>query len=528
MDQKFHRHLIRPSFYLNRFYSLDRTVQRSILILLFVSVAIQLIYLWALPISYEGDASVYYRYARWMGRFEDWTFDFWVRPPLYPLYLNIFGMTWLDSFNGVIAANALMGVSMPLLLFGALYPLGNRWAFGAAWAYALSTLPFSYAKLFITEQPYSFFVVLLAFAVSRFCVTQKTGYAALSMGAALAALMTRNEAAYIAVFAALLELGLVVSRRNWRAAAAVCVSALVALSITASWSGARAWLLGQPGLFGSLHNFSGWQLFDRVYLSGISGRWGNTPEQQRTIFIEAKNGPASAKVEAMFPGLLAKPSQENFGTIVMGIMKWVDDGANTPGLHKGIAKTDKLLREMIRETIVAHPKILGLMAMSAAPYLGIYLPGAKLWPPPIFWGAFDSYQAMPLDIGEQASTSMPKALFKRYAESHWERPAWLMAFRQAGQNMHNLLRTATCLVLALTIWFLPLSRMKWFAAFAFVSAGMMIAAGTVAFGYNGRYEHATIPYLLITATLSVEACVTWIRLFSARRKAAIDQNNHSR
>lgn len=518
MDQNLTHRLMSATFYRDQFYSLDRHARRSILILLVISISIQLIYLWALPISYEGDASVYYRYAKWMGGIEKHAFVFWVRPPLYPLYLNIFGMTWLESFNGVIAANALMGISMPLLLFAALYPLGIRWALGAALAYAFSSLPFSYTKVFITEQPYSFFVVLLAFAVSRFCVTQKTGYAALSMGAALAALMTRNEAVYIAIFTAVLELGLVVSRRNWRAAAGVCVSALIALSVTVTWSWARARLLGQPELFGSLHNFSGWQLFDRVYLSGISGRWGNTPEQQNTIFIQAKNGPASRKIETMFPGLLEKPSQENFGTIVMGIMKWADDGANTVGYHKGIAYTDSLLREMIRETIVAHPKILGLMTMSAAPYVGLYLPGAKLWPPPIFWGPFDTYQAMPFDIGTQASTSMPKGLFKKYADSQWERPAWLIWFRQAGQDMHNLLRTSIGLVLVLTIWFLPLSRHRWLAAFAFVVSGIMIAAATAGFGYNGRYEHAIIPYLLITATMSAEAFLTWVLLLATRRK----------
>ncbi len=516
MAQQSHRHFINPKFFFNAFFLLNRSVRHSILVLLVLSVVIQLIYLWALPISYEGDASVYYRYARWMGRLEPWPFVFWVRPPVYPLYLNIFGLTWADSFNGVIAANAVLGVSMPLLLYGALYPLGKRWAFGAALAYALSTLPFSYAKVFITEQLYSFFVVLLAFAVSRFFVTQKNGYAWLTAGAAFAALMTRNEAVYLAISAVLLELSYVVWHRNRRATAAVVLSALVVLGMTLTWSQTRAWLLGQPELFGSLHNFSGWQLFDRIYLSGISGRWGDAPDLQRAIFIQAKNGPASAKVESMFPGLLEKPSQENFGTIVMGIMAWADGGANTPGLHKGIEYTDRLLRAMIAETIIAHPEILRLMAVNALQFLGVRLPGNTMWPPAIFWGPFDTYQAMPHDIGEQASTSMPKRLFEKYTDSYWQRPAWLLVFRQVGQDMHNLLRTAVGVVLFLTIWFLPLSRHRLFAAFAFVSAGIMIGAGTAGFGYNGRYEHAIMPYLLMVATLSAHACATWVRSLLVR------------
>ena len=513
--------LVSPASLLSRFFLLDRSVQRSLLVLLVVSAVIQLIYLWALPISYEGDASIYYRYARWMGGLANHVFVFWTRPPLYPLYLNIFGITWANSFDGVIAANALLGISMPLLVFGTLYPIGVRWAFGVALAYALSGLPFSYAKLIITEQLYSFVVVLLAFAVSRFLVTQKNGYAILSMGAAFAALMTRNEAIYLAIFVAVLEFGFVFSRnRNFRATAAVSISALAVLFMTMTWSLVRAHSLGQPELFGSLHNFGGWQLLDRFYLSGVHGRWGNTPEQQRLIFIQAKNGPASAELDAISPGLLEKPNQENFGTLVMGVMAKADGGANSPGLHKGIDYTDRLLRNVIRETIIAHPEVLWYMAMSATPFIGIYLPGAKLWPPPIFWGPFDTYQAMPLDIGGQASSSLPKDMFKLLADSHWERPAWLLTFRQLGQDMHNLLRTIVGFVLILTIWFLPWSRHRWLAAFMFMSTGLLIAAGALGFGYNGRYEHATMPYLLMTATLSAEACATTLRGILVRRKEA--------
>ena len=205
----------------------------------------------------------------------------------------------------------------------------------------------------------------------------------------------------------------------------------------------------------------------------------------------------------------------------MEVMKRADNGANSPGLHKGILYTDNLLRAVIKESVIAHPEILGLIAMSATGYFGIHLPGAKLWPPPFVWAPFDTYQATPYDIGGQASSSMPKGLFKKYTDSQWNRPAWLIAIPHFGQYALNILRIALGIVLAFTVWFLPLTRFKWLAAYVFGSAMIMIGAAAAGFGYSGRYEHAITPYLLMTATLSVEACVTWIRLLSTRSKTAV-------
>jgi hypothetical protein len=295
----------------------------------------------------------------------------------------------------------------------------------------------------------------------------------------------------------------------------------------------RAKGLKQPELFGSLHNYGGWQLFNRVYVSPIItdalsyrfarppddavDRWA--PDKQRVVFVQAKNGPASAELARMMPGLFEDPTEQHFGELVMAVMKYADGGANTIGYHKGILYTDKFLREVTKETVIAHPEILALVALNAAAYFGVTLPGASLWPPPFFslW-INDTYEAMPYDIGQQASTSMSKRLFEIYTASQWQRPDWLVRLHHSGQLMHNILRNTLGVILALTLWFLPLTRHRWLAAFIFMTAGLQIAAGAAGFGFNGRYEHMIIPYLLMIAILSTEACVTLVRrVFAAAR-----------
>jgi hypothetical protein len=517
-----------------KFASLDRDVRLALLLLVVLSAAIQAIYLWALPVSYEGDASVYYRFAKWIGLIERHPHVFWARPPGYPLYLHIFGMTWLDSFNGVIAVNALLGVLSPAFLYGALYPLGRRWAFAAALILAVSTVPFSYAKVFITEHPYSFLLIFLAFAASRFFVTEKRAYVYLAMGAAFAALMTRNEAVFIAIAVAVLQLAFALHRRNRTAIVAVCISSVVTLTATMTWSGLRAIGLKQPELFGSLSNYGGWQTFHRVYTSPLgsearSYKFSRPPEdaadrwstdRQRVIFVQAKNGPASAELATMMPGLLEDPSEVHFGEIVTELLRRGDDGANTVGYHKGILYTDNFLRRVVRETVIAHPEVVPLIVLNATDYLGLSLPVANAWPPPYFslWSQ-DAYEALPFDIGQQASTSMRPRLFKKYADSQWPRPEWLNSLHRAGQLSHNILRNTLGVVLSLTIWFLPLTRYRWLAAFVVATMALQAGAGAAGFGFNGRYEHMVIPYLLMTAVLSLEALWSWARALRRRTVA---------
>ena len=514
------------------YLNLQPKTRLSIQCLFLLSLIIQSIYLLALPISFEGDASIYYRYAKWIGGLETHPHVFWSRPPGYPLYLHLLGVTWAHSFNGVIALNALMGILMPILLFGSLMPLGHKWAFSSALIYAISAWPFSYAKLFITEQPYSFFMVLLAFSISRFLVTQKNGYIKLGLIAVFIGMTMRNEAVYMAIFSSLFILFFAVHKKNRANIKCVLTVGLTLLAITTTYSFCRAHALGQAELFGSLHNYSGWQLFNRVYISPIgeealiydfsrpkseeTSRWSSN--KSRVIFVEAKNGPASKEIGDLNPGLLENPTEENFGLIVMKIMKQKDNGVNSHEYKKGILETDILLRQVVRETIAAHPEIIPLIALNAGGYLGLNFTGSNtnFFAPFFSSWTRDTYEAMPFDIGQQASASMRPILFEKYSTSQWERPEFLKLFHRAGQYLHSLLRNSLGVLLLLTIWFLPSSRLHWLSLFIFSLTALLIGSAAAGFGTNQRYEHMIIPYLIILTTLSLNAF--WISVESLFKK----------
>ncbi len=473
-------------------------VRRSLVSLLVLSALFQLLYLVALPISIEADGAGYYLYARGIAGLDHAWFKWW-RSPGFPLYLHLLGMTWLDTFNGVLAANALLGILMPALLYGTLLPVGERYAFGAALVFTASTIPFSYAKVLTTDHPYSFFLLLTAFFFSRFVVTQRWHYAILTTGAVLMALMIRHEALYLAVVAVALLLSMALWQRNKIAIISICLSALIAISLIFAWSLARSRVLKQPELFGSLHNFTGRQLFWRVYVSlGTSNealsfsfsrpspseaeRWA--PDKTRIIFVQAKNGPASAELAEMFPGALRNPTEELVWRIIFG----------TEMMHrKGIQEGDAFLLRVVKETIVAHPEILAVILASGTPYLGIHLPGSSFRNPPIFsWWTFDTYEAMPYNIDNTVVPHLTPRLLRAYAHSQWQiedaslaltrpswdqrdRPNWLNTLHRLGQMMHNIVRNTLGVVLVLTVWFLPVSRHRALATFLFLSCVLQLA-----------------------------------------------------
>ena len=119
--------------------------------LLGFSVASQLMYLRILNISYEGDASGYFLEALYFAGDPHGAFLYY-RPPGYPLFMVLTGLTWLHSFDLAIAVQACMGVAGPLLVFGTLCAVNRPLAMASAGLYALSGLPYTYAQLFTTEQ----------------------------------------------------------------------------------------------------------------------------------------------------------------------------------------------------------------------------------------------------------------------------------------------------------------------------------------------------------------------------------------
>ena len=66
-----------------------------------------------------------------------------------------------------------------------------------------------------------------------------------------------------------------------------------------------------------------------------------------------------------------------------------------------------------------------------------------------------------------------------------------------------MLRISVGALLVLSIGFLPFTRHRWLAIFLFLTSGMLIGAAVLGFGFNVRYEHMILPFLLMTASLAL-------------------------
>lgn len=432
-------------------------------LLLIISTLLQALYLILLPISFEGDAGGYLRYAQFLagngGEFQ------YFRPPGFPMYLHLVGTTWAESFYGVIAANALMGIAMPLLVYGILKPVG-RLALVAAAIFALSTIPFSYAKVLITEHPYSFFLLLGTFGLSRFVYTQKAMWAWLCMGALFIALMMRNEALWVAIVAVVGMLVVAGKKRN-----VVLVSCLAVALLTVGWVEKRSAWVDARGL----HNFSGRQMYWRINYS--FGRQ----------FVDQVNGPRSEQLEKIFPGLIAMRDESANWTLGTEAVKVL-----------GVEPANALFKDVVKESVRAHPEIIWRIIRSGFGYLGYSIEEQRL-----IW-ARDVYEKMPFNIGNAAKYSMSPRLYAQYTRSQSRKSKGWDRVHAIGQHMHNLARLLVGTILLSTFWGLFFTRHRSLAVFVFLTVGCLISAAMAGFGFNVRYEHSILPFLMILMVLGID------------------------
>jgi len=519
----------------------------DLLVLSALSVVLQILYLAILPISLEGDGVGYYLFARFLANDPGGLFIF-QRPPAYPFFLLVTGATWLKSFYLAIAVQALMGALAPLLVYGTLLGVGRRAAFAAALVFALSGVPYSYAKLLVTEQLFVFCLLTAIFAVARFIDARQPQAAALAIGAALAALMVRNEALYFAilVFAVLLFLAWPV----WRRLLIVALSGAAALAVVMTWSAERAAILGNPALVGSLHNFFGHQLFWRVYVTlPASVRFwqcvvvlprdpscddGSTPI---ALLVQPKNGPATRRLAGFVTDWAAANGQNPEGILAAILTKPTDEppldwnglAAKVAVDRLGPLEGDELLRQVAVEAIKAHPDILYMMAASISPYLGISFESfwyALRYPsnagPILFanWGE-DAMEAMPFNIRDLVRQALSPELWREYRRSN-EVPLTSLdkALLHLSRTARNLVRNTVGLVFLVTFPALLWARPRALAVFLVGSFGLMLGAYAVAFGYSMRFEHVILPLMLMLSVIAIETLARGIagRLRSYERK----------
>ncbi len=232
-------------------------------ILLAAAIFFQALYLLIIPLAFEGDAAMYFRYAKTFIGAEGGGGAYY-RAPGFPFFLALSGQLLFSSFIPTVALHAVMGVLSPLLFYRTLAPL-NRWAaFIAAVAFILSTTPFYGAKIMLPEQLFAFLIVAGFYGFSRYYFARDVRFLHLSLLCFFAATFTRWEANPL-LFISVIVLFFIVRKRAHHLRHLALAAGLLAVLAT-GWSAARSYALnGDMSLLGSFHNWAGRQSFWMIY-----------------------------------------------------------------------------------------------------------------------------------------------------------------------------------------------------------------------------------------------------------------------
>jgi len=534
-------------------------VRADLACLALLSVLSQIVYVCILPITFEGDAGGYFLYALFLVGDPRGAFQFF-RPPGMPYFMAATGLTWLHSFALAIAVQAAMGAAVPLLVFGALRGINRTAALAAATLLTVSGVPYSYAKLFTADQLYLICVILTIFAVARFATAKRPRprYAIIAMGGAVAAVMVRNEAVY---FALLSFLVLVVSA--WparRLMAAVGLSGGAALALVLAWSVARALIMGDLAVIGSLSNFTGHQLFARIYIASAYEirRWqcvvtqpgapscaSPTPAMSP---IRPENGPATRRLfeivhdwavmsgyepGAFLADFVANPTEGPEGRPYNRLAV----ASNESLRLYGYAKSDNFLMRVALEAIVAHPEIIYGMAANASEWFGISFealvhdlrsPRDFVFPFFTNWQA-DAYEVAGIDAegllrkvptpsyvsqmimayevpahnaAVVAEKTMTPELWRSYQKANETSMGsdldWELL--SAGRFAHSLALNIAGFLILVTLPLFPFARHRLLAFYLLAAFGVHLCAYTAGFGYNMRYQHLMLSLMIMAAT----------------------------
>jgi hypothetical protein len=527
----------------------------DVALVLAAAILAQIVYLFAIPLGFECDASMFYNFAKAiLGQGQHFSP---YRPPAYPIFLIFTGVVWPGTFLVAVLAQAAMGVAIPFLVYAILHGLGRRPALIGAFAVILSTTPFVAAKLMLSEQLYVFTTILTVFFLARYqdCRDPRAIYGFVMAG--LAAMLTRWEAQFIFAFGFvaifLLALG---HARQMRHAV---VGLLLTIGVLGSYSTARALFIGDPRLIGSLQSGTGQQIYDRLYMMApetVTGTmatvFGHADPIETKQLMSPENGPASRQLYDflkqyipahpesyhVFKGPLAnlvrEPDappdsyQELFGRFEDAPEKIVENiFASAPNLRTaqyaififrllpralGPNASNRLLLAATLETIERYPATLLVMADEGFILTGIRLTAlasairdplnAAHWKSifPI-WGIPD-YSRVPFNIGGCAAGALPPHLMSEYGlDAGVTATRWSDAAIVFGGFGRNIVRVIAGTIVVLGFWVLFFAPRRGLNLPVLLTLGALIVTiGVSIGGANTRYDLAFIPLLVVAAT----------------------------
>jgi hypothetical protein len=545
-------------------------------LLIFAGV-LQAVYLLAIPIGIECDATMYYDYARAMLGLGGWA-PYW-RPPLYPIFLMSSGVLWPGTFLGLVLAQAAIGIAAPIVLYRCLFGLGRIPALVGAFAFIASTIPFTGTKVMLAEPLFMLLGLLCVLSLARYHDggDPRSIYAMVLFG--LGAMFTRWEGEF--VLGACLIASIVLSFRHRHhlrhAIAAVTIVAIV----LAGYSVVRG-LVRDRSLIGTFQT-AGFQLLNRFYKANYVAPLGRgqptaTEPRDKTLqpvqFIHPSNGPATVRLrnlvadharkhpesfhrlKPVLDGLVRKAPkglypdnlyEEAFGrfestpeafadhvfsTVANNVtLLYVDFTISVAQEELSLRDANRLLESVIFEAIRQHPILILQVVRDAVLFTGLDLDGiynvvtsplrTNAWAGVLTrFGRFANWH-VPFDLAGCASASLSERLFAEYRfERRLQVPIVSAYAADFGSFGRNFVRPIVGGLVLLGWWLLFFSKRRIFDLAVAAAAATLTGGTAFAVGGNGvsRYENLIFPLMLIVAVAIAAQLATMLGL--VRKEAA--------
>ena len=495
-----------------------RAADRHLLIILVISTIVTIVWSLTQPLLYSSDSMTYVRLAEFLVHRTLPHPIVFIRPPGYSLLLILSGALAFRSFVGILLIQALMAITMPLIVYKTVACYSRRAAFSASLAVIFTLMPQIHSRSIMTEQSFIFGFVLLAWLVVRYRFEPSTNLFWCMIVTTIGLMLLRPSAnlfGYLIVGSTLF-----VEPRRWRRAA---LAAAVIFLVPGAWASFAAGV-SDPNAGGNLvtriftgtPSFAGKQLFFDAYVVGQY-----VPARQNAALIggsvprltfSAENGPASARLlqtlttfaekypqfwtthplarpgddaAGFVEGLRSRPSQQAFGYM------W-----SATDTMLGPAESSRLFGAVALEALAERPTIVlalvdnfisvlfGPMTVYSGAGRLVVLPwiDSTTFPDPDFGTMVRPYRVLP-------------------AAALWESApiSYLYGFG------YVLLKPALSLTVILTLLFMVAGPMRW-PAMVLVSAVLVHHAISAVFAQNlTRYSDEVLPVTVVIAAMGIVA-----------------------
>jgi hypothetical protein len=470
--------------------------------------------------------------------YQMWDVKFYY-PPAYPIFLTLMGVHHLDTLTYLRIGTLFVGGVMPLFFFLMLRPFDVT---VALWATAVFVATFGHALLstdMMNHHFHGFQLLFMSMLFAWYLYRPSIPLAILLGVAAALANAGRQVTAFIFVAAiAILALAAWIERRSILAVGkSVAILLLSFVAATGALSVARQAALGGPFQYGLTHDVGARTMFIGIYYGPSLYQKQFRPGEDH-VFVSPENGPASKRLfdymrqfiaiadvsktglsdtnnkDEAFHNLIAEPSQNHGYLFWWGLANFLNqqDG-------------DRLLRDVVFETLVSQPRIIRYFIWNFWRYLFRVptLPNVscvKCVCPPCFVPSVPSVDRAPF-MGSPIFDPVAGPGLIAEMQSEHERIKTTAPYGRLVYGSASLAFYARPVLTILLFASVLLARGKTRLLMLYCVAAVVIIGATtsLALPVNGRYQYPALPYFLAGASVAIAEIVRRIRSRTQMRAA---------